>query len=132
MCGVIKVIKEIGLVSVVVVVVSIIVISIINRCECLMLMFSVYVVLLFIFSKCICCISKVVVMSINIMMGVEGEVFVYVRLLSDLVFYKFVVSVVFKDVFSNSQVLKVISMVWMLILIIINWKVLILLCQVSS
>lgn len=41
-------------------------------------------------------------MSINIMMGVEGEVFVYVRLLSDLVFYKFVVSVVFKDVFSNS------------------------------
>lgn len=102
MCGVIKVIKEIGLVSVVVVVVSIIVISIINRCECLMLMFSVYVVLLFIFSKCIWCISKVVVMSINIMMGVEGEVFVYVRLLSDLVFYKFVVSVVFKDVFSNS------------------------------
>lgn len=102
MCGAIKVIKEIGSVSVVVVAVSIIVISIINRRERSTLTFSVYAVLSFIFSKRIRRISKAAVMSINIMMGAEGEVFVYVRSLSDSVFYKFVVSVVFKDVFSNS------------------------------
>ncbi len=45
-------------------------------------------------------------MSINIMMGAEGEVFAHVRPLSDPAFHKPAVSAVSKDAFSNSPGIK--------------------------
>lgn len=43
-------------------------------------------------------------MSINIMIGAEGEVFAHVRPLSDPAFHKPAVSAVSKDAFSNSRI----------------------------